>query len=126
MDSDIQTNRLASKSHTFPLHCHCTCESFACKAIFQASARSTTCHYFCGLMSPRTQEGTNRVAQVDEDYDVLRVAVEYMYLGRISLGADARLCINLLTLGDRWTAKGLVDEAVARLIPLAGMSHCSP
>ena len=76
-------------------------------------------------MSPRTQEGTNRVAQVDEDYDVLRAAVEYMYLGRISLGADARLCINLLTLGDRWTAKGLVDEAVARLIPLAGMSHCS-
>ena len=71
------------------------------------------------------QEANNGVAKIPVDYGVLRAAVEYMYLGRISLGADARLCINLLTLGDRWTAKGLVDEAVARLIPLAGMSHCS-
>ena len=77
-------------------------------------------------MSPHTQEGKNRVAQFDEDYDVLRAAVEYMYLGRISVDADPGLCIDLLTVGDSWNIKNLVDEAVARLLPLAGMSHCSP
>ena len=77
------------------------------------------------LSSDVMQEANNGVAQIPMDYGVLRAAVEYMYLGRISVDADPGLCINLLTLGDSWNFKNLVDEAVARLIPLAGMSHCS-